>query len=205
MRAVIIASAPETDIGYVRGLIDSDTFVICADGGQRHARALGIVPDLVVGDFDSGNAPAAGDVLRLKPEKDDSDLQCCVRQAVRRGCDEIVLTCASGGRMDHFLSNLFTLEELAEDGVSGVLYDSRNRVRFHQGARTYRTDSRYRYIGLIPLDDVLRGVTLRGLKYTLDDADVSRSRMITTSNEPAAPEFFVSVREGRALLIECTD
>ena len=95
MRAVIIASAPETDIDYVRELIDENTLVICADGGQRHARALGIVPDLVIGDFDSGSAPESGDVLRLKPEKDDSDLQCCMRTAIERGCDEVILTCAS--------------------------------------------------------------------------------------------------------------
>ena len=205
MRAVIIASAPETDIDYVRELIDENTLVICADGGQRHARELGIVPDLVIGDFDSGSAPESGDVLRLKPEKDDSDLQCCMRTAIERGCDEVILTCASGGRMDHFLSNLFSLEELAERGVSGALYDSRNRVRFHTGTHTYQTDPQYRYIGIIPLDERLYGVTLRGLKYPLEDAEVSRSRMITISNEPTAPKFTVSVKQGCALLVESSD
>ncbi|MGN1030018.1 MAG: thiamine diphosphokinase [Butyricicoccaceae bacterium] len=205
MKAVIIASAPETDIGYVRGLIDADTYVICADGGQRHARALGITPDLVVGDFDSGDAPDGGSIIRLKPEKDDSDLMCCIHAALERGCDSIVLTCASGGRIDHFLSNLSVLEYLAQQGISGVLYDSRNRVRFHRGTHTYPADEQYRYIGIIPLDETLEGVTLRGLKYLLDDAVVHRSRMITISNEAAAPEFTVSIQKGCALLVECRD
>lgn len=205
MRAVIIASAPETDIDYVRQLIDANTLVICADGGMRHAERLGIQPHLIVGDFDSGEQPRTGEILRLKPEKDDSDLQCCMRVAMARGCKEIILTCASGGRMDHFLSNLFSLEELAENGVYGALYDSQNRVRFHQGTYTYPADSRYPYIGIIPLDEVLQGVTLRGLKYPLEHAEVRRSRMITISNEAVSSEFTVSIEQGRALLVESRD
>ena len=207
MTALIIASAPEEDYEYVKRQAQQADFIICADGGTRHAAACGIQPDLVVGDFDSGNRPDGAAVVQLQAEKDDSDLMCCTREAIARGATQIRYVCASGGRLDHFLSNLSLLEYLYEQGVDGVMHDSRNRVTFHPGgeARRYTADASYRYVGIIPLDKQLEGVTLRGLKYPLTDALVLRSQVITISNEPTAPEYTISVRAGRSLVIESKD
>ncbi|MDY4483627.1 MAG: thiamine diphosphokinase [Butyricicoccus porcorum] len=206
MKTLILASAPETEYDYVRQLAQQAEYIICADGGTRHAAACGIRPDLVIGDFDSGARPDGVEVIALRPEKDDSDLMCCTKEAIRRGADDITYACASGGRIDHFLCNLSLLEYLHSCGVHGMLCDSRNRVTFHPGGAVwYQADASYRYVGIIPLDAELIGVTLRGLKYPLTDATVSRAQMITISNEPAAPEYMISVREGRSLVIESKD
>ena len=206
MTALILASAPEREYDYVRELAQQADCIVCADGGVRHARACGLHPDLVIGDFDSGTLPADCEVIRLRPEKDDSDLMCCVREVIRRGADTIWIACASGGRIDHFLANLSLLEYLDRRGIRALFFDSRNRVRFHGGGTERLTaDPAYRYVGIIPLDAELIGVTLRGLKYPLTDATVSRAQMITISNEPAAPEYMISVREGRSLVIESKD
>ena len=148
MNVLIVASAPETEYDYVRELAGQADYIICADGGTRHAAACGIQPDLVVGDFDSGKRPDVDtETITLKPEKDDSDLMCCTREALKRGAD----------------------------------------------------------VGIIPLDAALQGVTLRGLKYPLTNAEVSRSQVITISNEAAAPEYMISIETGRALVIESKD
>ena len=124
MNVLILASAPETEYGYVRELAQQADYIICADGGTRHAAACGIRPDLVVGDFDSGKRPDTDtETITLKPEKDDSDLMCCTREALRRGADVIAYACASGGRIDHFLSNLSLLEYLYEQGSCGRFCD----------------------------------------------------------------------------------
>ena len=60
-------------------------------------------------------------------------------------------------------------------------------------------------MGIIPLDASLQGVTLRGLKYPLTDAVVSRSQVITISNEAVAPTYTISIGTGRALVIESKD
>ncbi len=207
MRTLILAAAPETEYEYVKALAQWAEYVVCADAGTRHARACGIQPDLVIGDFDSGNRPDDAEVIALKPEKDDSDLMCCTKEAIRRGADEIVYACASGGRIDHFLSNLSLLEYLHGQAVRGVFCDSRNRVTFHPGGeqRRYVTDRSYPYVGIIPLDRELRGVTLRGLKYPLDHATVLREQIITISNEPVSEEYSISVECGRSLVIESKD
>ncbi len=206
MKTLILASAPETEYDYVRQLAQQAEYIICADGGMRHAAACGIQPDLVIGDFDSGTRPDGVEVIALKPEKDDSDLMCCTKEAIRRGADDITYACASGGRIDHFLCNLSLLEYLHGCGVRGMLCDSRNRVTFHPGGELqYRANAAYPYVGIIPLDAELAGVTLRGLKYPLTDATVSRAQIITISNEPAAPAYTISVRKGRSLVIESKD
>ena len=123
MTALILASAPEREYDYVRELAQQADCIVCADGGVRHARACGLHPDLVIGDFDSGTLPADCEVIRLKPEKDDSDLMCCAREAIRRGADTIWIACASGGRIDHFLANLFLLEYLGREGIDALFFD----------------------------------------------------------------------------------
>ena len=206
MKTLILASGPEQEYAYVKQLATQVDYIICADGGTRHAKACGIQPDLVIGDFDSGHRPDDVETIVLEPEKDDSDLMCCTREAIRRGADEIIYACASGGRLDHLLSNLSLLEYLHTCDVHGVFCDSRNRVRFHPGGtKIYQADPTYQYVGIIPLDEKLCGVTLQGLKYTLQNAEVSRIQMITISNEAIASEYTISVASGHSLVIESKD
>ena len=60
---------------------------------------------------------------------------------------------------------------------------------------------RYHYLSLIPLDRKVTGVTLRGTKYPLDRADLTRGDTLSISNEPAGPAAEITIASGRALLI----
>lgn len=86
--ALIFAAAPETDYGYIRAFLREhpSALVACADGGLRHARALGLHPDFMISDRDSMTEVEGEDVILLKPEKDDTDSQSCLREVFRRGC-----------------------------------------------------------------------------------------------------------------------
>ncbi len=206
MTALLLASAPETDYDYVKRLAEKADLLVCADGGIRHATACGLKPDLVIGDFDSGEKPVSGRVIQLCPEKDDSDLMCCVKTILEKGIDTLWIACASGGRIDHFLANLTLLEYLKSRGVSAALYDSRNRVTCHGGGKQiYTANPEYQYVGVIPLDAELTGVTLRGLKYELTDAVLSRSAIISISNEAVEPTYMIEIRQGQALVVESHD
>ena len=83
--ALIFAAAPETDYGYIRAFLREhpSALVACADGGLRHARALGLHPDFMISDRDSMTEVEGEDVILLKPEKDDTDSQSCLRSCVR--------------------------------------------------------------------------------------------------------------------------
>ena len=153
--ALIFAAAPETDYGYIRAFLREhpSALVACADGGLRHARALGLHPDFMISDRDSMTEVEGEDVILLKPEKDDTDSQSCLREVFRRGCREATLVCATGGRIDHMLANLSLLEEAKTLGGHLTILDPYNRVELHQGGRQeFIMPETFTYFSVVPID-----------------------------------------------------
>ena len=161
----------------------------------------------MISDCDSMPETEGDEVIRLKPEKDDTDTQSCLREVFRRGCREATLVCATGGRIDHMLANLSLLEEAREMGGRLTILDSCNRIVLHEGGREkFIMPSAYRYFSIVPLDAVLTGVTIENAKYPLENGRVTRAGMVSISNE-AAPgsSFSVTIEKGAALIIFAHD
>ena len=203
-RAIIFGSMSCGDGAFLRPYLeDGEWVVICADGGLRSARDAGLRPDYQIGDWDSGGAPEPGvPCVTLPVEKDMTDLQAAAEQALGMGCRELLLCGCTGGRLDHTASNLLLLEWLAERGGSGMIVDEDNEVRLLcPGVYQVADLPRCHYLSLIPLDRKVTGVTLRGTKYPLDRADLTRGDTLSISNEPAGPAAEITIASGRALLI----
>lgn len=207
--ALIFAAAPETEYGYICAFLDEhpDALIACADGGLRHARALGLHPDFMISDCDSMPEVEGTEIIRLKPEKDDTDTQGCLREVFRRGCTEATLVCATGGRIDHMLANLSLLEEAHDLGGHLTVLDRQNRIVLHEGGcRKFKMPAAYRYFSIVPLDAALHGVTIENAKYPLHDATVTRAGMVTISNEAAEnATVTVEIQDGRALVVFSRD
>lgn len=207
--ALIFAGAPETEYGYIRAFLDEhpDALIACADGGLRHARALRLHPDFMISDCDSMSEVEGTEIIRLKPEKDDTDTQGCLREVFRRGCTEATLVCATGGRIDHMLANLSLLEEAHDLGGHLTVLDRQNRIVLHEGGcRKFKMPAAYRYFSIVPLDAALHGVTIENAKYPLHDATVTRAGMVTISNEAAEnATVTVEIQDGRALVVFSRD
>ena len=203
-QALIVGAAPCADLAFLEEYLKGrDWTVICADGGLNTALAAGLEPDYLIGDWDSGGSPA-GDVpyVTLPVEKDFTDLQAAAHWAIKQGCNELLLCGCTGGRLDHTASNLVLLEWIFRQGGSAMLLDGDNEVRFLENSTICLRDRpHYHYLSLIPLDRVLRGVTLRGVKYPLDQAVITRGDTLTVSNEPAAQEMDLTIQDGAALII----
>ncbi len=190
----------------------SDDLRIAADGGYLHARRLGEKIDLLVGDLDSlGSAAAAeveaagGEVLRVPAEKDETDTQLAVHEAVKRGADEIVIIGGLSGRLDHTLSNLAILESLWEHHIGAYIVDGRNRARFVKNDSLLLANEGYRYLSLIAVDEVCRGVSVEGCRYPLENAKLHRKNQYAVSNEMTGVAALVSVKKGRMYVIESSD
>ena len=202
---------------YIGGGIDptnitehpkGDDLTIAADAGFRNAKMLGVKIDLLLGDFDSlGDEEIPKDTERtsVPAEKDFTDTQLAVETAIKKGADDLVIIGGLDGRLDHTLSNLAILEDLANQGVFAYITNGQNRVRYLNATSTLIPRSGYRYLSLLALSEKVKGVSVEGCKYPLKNATLQRSFQYAISNEITGNCALVSVRKGGVYVIESRD
>ena len=183
---------------------------IAADAGLNNAKTLGVRVSVVVGDYDSlGHRPDVDrdvEVITVPEEKDMTDTRLAVQIALERGADTIHIIGGLGGRLDHTLANLSILEELCGHGVHATIANGQNRVRYLQSTSALLARTKYRYVSLIAVDPIVKGVSVEGCKYPLEKAKLYRTRQyITVSNEIVGNCCLISVRKGAIYIIESTD
>ncbi|MCD7820637.1 MAG: thiamine diphosphokinase [Clostridiales bacterium] len=202
-QAIIIGAAPCASWDYLTPYRGEDDFVLCADGGRSSAALAGLEPDWYVGDGDSGGSPEGLPSITLPTEKDFTDLEVAVHQALRLGYRRLLLCGCTGGRADHYLANCALLEQIHEAGAEALLLDECNEIRYLAPGRiSIANTPLFCYIGIIPLDRTLRGVTLRGVKYPVTDATFRRDATLGVSNEILPGQTAeITVKEGCALLV----
>lgn len=203
-RAALDAAWPGWDQGV--------DLVIAADGGARHATALGLRLDRWVGDGDSIdpadlNALAVTGVRidRVAREKDASDTELAVLAAVEAGADELTILGGLGGvRIDHAVTNVALLEHAALAGRDARLYDQRAaRLSLLTAPGEVVLDGHVGdLVTLVPVGGPVVGVTTRELRYPLLDETLKPGSSRGLSNIRTATRAAVSIREGRILLIE---
>ncbi|MBT1172204.1 thiamine diphosphokinase [Bifidobacterium sp. MA2] len=182
-------------------------FVVAADGGLDHTRALGVEPDVVVGDFDSleGARPAAGGrTIALPPLKDDPDLLSALKIGWSHGCRTFHIYGALGGRIDHTISSIQLTALIAHHGGIGFLHgDGTIVTAICDGGLAWPAfDARAgRMVSVFSHSDVSRGVDEPGLKYRMMDGTLHGDTVQGVSNEflPGTASA-VSVREGTLIV-----
>lgn len=204
-RALIFGSMPCGDGSFLRPYLSEGPWdIFCADGGLLNAKAAGLKPDFLIGDWDSGGVPDEGvPCITLPVEKDMTDLQAAADEALSMGYRELLLCGCTGGRLDHTASNLVLLEWIAARGGRARIVDADNEVQFLDGGTLCLGNSvHYHYVSLIPLDREIIGVSLQGMKYPLDHAVLTRGDTLSVSNEPVGAEPVISIGSGRVLVIQ---
>lgn len=172
---------------------------IAADGGYRYLSEYGIIPDLVVGDFDSlGYCPEATEICRLPLEKDLTDTAAAVEIGRERGYRRFVLYAVTGGRLDHTVANLTLLAQMAERGEDAMIVMPEGEI-YALKDTTAEFERNDVHTVSVFAEGVAQGVTLKGLKYPLTDATLPRSPL-GVSNEPTANRFSVTVKKGVLLV-----
>lgn len=203
MTALIFGACPCSDWSFLRRACPAPDLVIAADGGVHQARAAGYTPNLLVGDWDSGGAPER-DIpsYSLSPEKDLTDLQAALELCLEREIHRAILTACLGGRLDQTAANLGLLEWFFDRGGEALALEPGNEARFWDGRELFLPrEENYRFVSILPLDRVVTGVTLEGVKYPLKEATLHRGDTLTVSNEITAPRARFQAREGRMLVI----
>lgn len=174
-------------------------FVIAADAGYQNCHQAGIVPDLLLGDFDSMDQPADFDHVERAPvEKDDTDTMLAVKTGLSRGCTEFYIYGGTGGkRLDHTLANLQTLLFLRRRGARGWLYDNDFVwTVIENEALTVEKTVEWGLFSAFCLGDRAEGVDEVGFQYPLSDAVLTPEFPLGVSNHIMDSTASITVRRG---------
>lgn len=205
-RCVIICAFQAGSIRSAAALRPDD-FILCADAGYALARAERIRPDLVIGDFDSLQSPGSLDCpyIELPRQKNDTDTMACVKYGIEKGFDAFLIVGGIGGRLDQTLANVQTLAYACARGKTIAMTDGQNYVTMIQNASLRLPRKEGFYLSLLSYSQVCRGVFAAGVKYPLENADLTQAFPLGVSNEFAGEEAEISVREGWLLILLSRD
>ena len=180
----VIITGGECKAEGIPSSVAENAFVIAADSVYDTAKRLGIKVDLLVGDMDSVKSiPSGVDTVRVKAEKDDTDTMLAIGIAKDKGAEKITVIGGAGGRADHWLSNIFMLEALADEKIDTCLTDGVNEIRVISDG-SIKIPNNGGYFGLLALEDST--VTATGCKYPLHDHLLRRQLPYAVSNEVTA-------------------
>ena len=206
-RAELDAAWPGWDAG-----ID---LVVAADGGARLGEPLGLRIDRWVGDGDS-LGPAGIEALRAagvpvtlaNEDKDESDTELAVLEAISAGATDLTILGGLGGRrLDHAIANIALLAHPGLVGRSARLLDATTRITLLTGgtgnAGGHRFEGRVGdLVSLFPYAGTVEGVTTDGLRYPLRDESLELGPARGLSNVRLGASASISIRRGRLLVVE---
>ncbi|MCQ2596752.1 MAG: thiamine diphosphokinase [Treponema sp.] len=205
-RCLIISGGKENQIKGKFSEGFENVFVIACDKGCEYAVKQNIPCDYVCGDFDSYKGPVPVGAEVLPTHKDDTDTMHGIKKALEMGFREIILTCAGGGRTDHFISNVQALVYAKEEGSlsSGVevsLFDDENEIRILKNESAEFLRRKGFSFSVLSWSDKAEGVTISGAEYEVSDVCLTNSFPLGQSNEWKSDAITVSVKKGVLLVI----
>ena len=208
--------------------------LIAADRGLEFFLDYLILPDVVIGDFDSlsedgknflemqnEDIPYGGmlewklqkgegkvvEVVRLRPEKDDSDTQSAMNYAIQNGAKEIVILGVTGNRVDHLMANFGLLILAQKQDTEVALADRYNYMKLIPSGTILKKAEQFgKYVSFFPLGGDVTGLTLEGFKYPLDKYHLTTADSgLTVSNEISEEYAKVTYETGTLLMIMSRD
>ena len=206
--------------------------LIAADRGLEFFLEQQILPDVVIGDFDSlseegkeflevpagiktnwkvqkqtGEEKKEVEIIRLRPEKDDSDTQSAMNYAIRTGAKEIAILGVTGKRVDHLMANFGLLVLAQKQGASVTLVDSYNYMKLVSSGTVLRKSEQFgKYVSFFQLGGDVTGLTLEGFKYPLSNYHLTVADSgLTVSNEISSESAKIIYDKGTLLMIMSRD
>ena len=218
----LIVSGGPTDRKFAAEFVKNRKYpyVIAVDAGLAVCEELGLVPDLAVGDFDTFGLERMEELRRKegwatdvhKPEKDETDTDLAIRSALRAGFHTAHVLGATGGRLDHELSNIHLMRAAKDAGLFMEIYDAKNRIFLLTPDDTehsvFLKDRIYgKYVSFLPLTETVLGITLDGFKYPLHNKDISilENPSLCVSNEVPGELAKITFRKGILICVESRD
>ncbi len=206
MRAVVIAGGVVSAPAFLTSYIREDDLIVCADSGYLHCEKMGLVPDMVIGDFDSCPktcVPEGVPVKVLPVEKDETDLHTCINYAIEQGAGEILVFGSRGSRWDHSLAAISLVYMGLMQGVTIRLIDEHNELFMFEKEVEILKKEGYK-LSLLPVTPA-KGISSCGLYYPLENAAMDLGNPYGVSNEFVSDVAKITVKKGILMAILSKD
>lgn len=212
MTHCLIITGGSIDINAASDYLKTITYdyLIAADHGMDACKKLNLIPNLIMGDFDSAsNLDYFKKIKSIKWEqfpshKNETDTQLALEKALTLQSKEITILGAFGTRMDHTLANIYLLDQ-AKD-IKCILVDGHNRVRMIQKEETFLKSEKFgKYISFLPFAGDVTHLYLQGFAYELEDFYLEAGCIRGISNEYDKDIAKVWFSTGKLLCIESVD
>ena len=177
--------------------------IICADGGANSAKKLGVIPDFIIGDLDSISLSTLkyfknkSTIIQIK-RQNDTDVEKCLKFAIKKKFDEVLLLGVTGDRLDHTICNLgivikfFNKIKIYLAAESSFLTSINKLTTFK--SKVGETISIYAF-------SVKTKISSDGLKYKLHNTALPFGVRESTSNISVSNTIRLNVKDGIIFII----
>ncbi len=210
MNTIIVLNGEILDYALIKTYISNDDYIIVCDGGLKHCDGLDLVPDLILGDFDSIDRALLelfkdkSDIIKYPKDKDFTDGELGVQKAIEIGNDVVIIGGFSyKGRIDHVFSNVFMMNAFNEKGIKSKMVSENSEV-YYLTDELEMTSSK-KYVSLIPISDEVEVEKSLGLKYDLTKEVFVFGSSRSLSNESIEEKVYISLKKGKALVTVSND
>jgi len=215
-RAVVFANGNLSDLSQAKNIITNEDYLIAADGGVKHVLKLGLIPHIVIGDFDStplsirkklkkmckGLINQTPTLIKYPRKKDKTDFELAINFALEKKYHQIIIFGILGDRIDHFIVNIFLLAKIQIENKS-------IKIKIIEGKKEiFILDKEITIngkigdeISIIPISDKLEGITTDGLYYRLIDDTLFFGSTRGISNVLNKTSAKIIVTDGIALVV----
>jgi len=185
--------------------------IIGADKGASSLIGCGIIPHVLIGDFDSLSYDKVEmlqdkgcKIIKYKSEKDFTDTEASLNYAINALCDDVVILGAAGTRLDHTLANINLLGIPFEKGVKCVIEDENNLMFLSKSPVHLKKDNK-KYFSIFSYSEETIGLNITGAKYELKNHTINKNSTLTISNEFISDTVKIDFDLGIILIILSND
>lgn len=211
MKAIIVTGGNKPSKKLLNSYIKSADLIIGADKGSEYLYDYEIMPNIILGDFDSISEEKLKkieekqvEIIKFPPEKDYTDTEIAIMEAMKRGADTIYLFGGLGTRADHSLGNIGLLLTTKNKGARLLIVDDHNKM-YLADKNMSLNGSQGEIISFHALSDVVKGFEIRGAKYNLNSYDMHLLDPRAVCNEFIDTPINIKYESGELLIIHAID
>ncbi len=211
---LIVLNGEIKDYSFYGKYFEKASLIISVDGAASHMLKFDVLPDVMIGDFDSITKKEYDyfsnqniRIITFPAEKDKTDAELAIEYALDMGVNEFIILGAIGSRMDHTLSNIFLLNKITENGACGWIVNENNKLTLINSKKNTITliKEGNEKVSLLPLSEEVEGITTNGLYYPLVNEKLIMGSSRGVSNEFTGSTAKIKIEKGLLLVLKSKD